>query len=76
MKNMVMKIIPNKERRAARKELKKYKKYGVQREEFEKVPNGISNAIDAYIDADATSIARDYAGQLKNGTIDIDKSAP
>ena len=75
MKNIVMKIIPNKERRAARKELKKYKKYGVQREEFEVVPNyGISNGIDACIDADATSIVRDYTGQLKNGT--IDKSAP
>ena len=75
MKNMVMKIVPNKEKRAARKELKKYKKYGVQREEFEVVPNyGISNVIDASIDADATSIVRDYTGQLKNGT--IDKSAP
>ena len=75
MKNIVMKIIPNKERRAARKELKRYKKYGVQREEFEVVPNyGISNGIDACIDADATSIVRDYTGQLKNGT--IDKSAP
>lgn len=71
MKNIVMKIIPNKERKAARKELKKYKKYGVQREEFEVVPNyGISNVIDASIDADATSIVRDYTGQLKNGTID------
>ena len=75
MKNIVMKIIPNKERKAARKELKKYKKYGVQREEFEVVPNyGISNAIDASIDADATSVVRDYTGQLKEGT--IDKSAP
>lgn len=71
MKNIVMKIVPNKEKRAARKELKKYKKYGVQREEFEVVPNyGISNVIDASIDADATSIVRDYTGQLKNGTID------
>ena len=75
MKNIVMNIVPNKERRNARKELKKYKKYGVQREEFEGVPNyGISNVIDASIDADATSIVRDYTGQLKNGT--IDKSAP
>ena len=75
MKNIVMKIIPNKERKAARKELKKYKKYGVQRDEFEVVPNyGISNVIDASIDADATSIVRDYTGLLKNGT--IDKSAP
>lgn len=71
MKNIVMKIVPNKEKRAARKELKRYKKYGVQREEFEVVPNyGISNVIDASIDADATSIVRDYTGQLKNGTID------
>ena len=73
MKNIVMKIAPNKEKRAARKEQKKYKKYGVGSQEFEVVPNyGISNAIDASIDVDATSVVRDYTGCLKNGLINND----
>lgn len=73
MKNIVMKIAPNKEKRAARKEQKKYKKYGVGSQEFEVVPNyGISNAIGQSIDVDATSVVRDYTGCIKNGIVKAD----
>lgn len=74
MKNIVMKIAPNKEKRAARKEQKKYKKYGVQSEEFDVLPGSfsISNAIDAQIDGSAISTVRDYTGCLKNGIVKSD----
>lgn len=73
MKNIVMKLAPNKEKRTARKEQKKYKKYGVRNMEYEVIPNyGISNAIDQSIDVDATSVVRDYTGCIKNGIVKAD----
>ena len=74
MKNIVMKIAPNKEKRAARKEQKKYKKYGVRNMEYETPPGSfsISNAIDAQIDGTAISVVRDYTGCLKNNIVKND----